>query len=129
MEESLRQMVRERNLENHVKFHGQQGNPYRYLKNADLFLLTSYHEAAPMVIEEARCLGVPVLSTEIISTKEMVTEAEAGWVCDNDQQALNEALCRVAADREALTAVRDRLLATAMDNRVALEQFAAAVNG
>ena len=62
-------------------------------------------------------------------TKEMVTEAEAGWVCDNDQQALNEALCRVAADREALTAVRDRLLATAMDNRVALEQFAAAVNG
>ena len=81
-----------------------------------------------MVIEEARCLGVPVLSTEIISTPEMVTQPGAGWVCANDQQALNEALCRVAADRETLTAVKERLLATAMDNRVALEQFAAAVN-
>ena len=129
MRQDLESLAQELGMGETVIFHGEMGNPYPYIKQADLFLLTSYHEAAPMVIEEARCLGVPVLSTEIISTKEMVTEAEAGWVCDNDQQALNEALCRVAADREALTAVRDRLLATAMDNRVALEQFAAAVNG
>ena len=128
MRRDLENLAQELGVSDTVVFHGEMGNPYPYIRQADLFLLTSYHEAAPMVIEEARCLGVPVLSTEIISTKEMVTEAQAGWVCDNDQQALNEALCRVAADREALTAVKERLLATTMDNRVALEQFAAAVN-
>ncbi|MBR0447803.1 MAG: glycosyltransferase [Clostridia bacterium] len=128
MRRDLEDLAQELGIADSVIFHGEMGNPYPYIRQADLFLLTSYHEAAPMVIEEARCLGVPVLSTEIISTKEMVTEAQAGWVCDNDQQALNEALCRVAADREVLTAVKERLLATAMDNRVALEQFAAAVN-
>ena len=81
-----------------------------------------------MVIEEARCLGVPILSAEIISTKEMVTEAQAGWVCDNDQAAINETLCGVLADRDGLTAVKQRLLTTPMDNHVALEQFAAAVS-
>lgn len=129
MRESLQALTKECALQDAVIFHGEQSNPYPYIKQADLMLLTSYHEAAPMVIEEARCLGVPVLSTEIISTKEMVTEAKAGWVCANDQAALNEMLCRVAGDRAEWTAVKNRLLHTEMDNHEALAQFAAAVKG
>lgn len=123
----LQTLVQELGLAESVIFHGEQSNPYPYIKQADLMLLTSYHEAAPMVIEEARCLGVPVLSTEIISTKEMVTEAQAGWVCDNDQEALNACLRRVAGDPEEMERVRDHLRRTPMDNREALGQFAAAV--
>ena len=124
---NLQALARELEVTEWVFFHGEQENPYPYIKQADLMLLTSYHEAAPMVIEEARCLGVPILSTEIISTKEMVTEAQAGWVCENSTWALCQALCRVAADREALTAVKHHLLTTPMDNGEALAQFAAAV--
>lgn len=127
MRSALQQLAEELAVTDAVIFHGEMSNPYPYIKQADFMLLTSYHEAAPMVIEEARCLGVPILSTEIISTKEMVTEAQAGWVCDNDQAAIDEMLCRVLADRDGLTAVKQRLLTTPMDNRVALEQFAAAV--
>lgn len=125
---NLQQLTKELSMTDAVIFHGEVSNPYPYIKQADFMLLTSYHEAAPMVIEEARCLGVPILSTEIISTKEMVTEAQAGWVCDNDQAAINETLCRVLADRDGLTAVKQRLLTTPMDNHVALEQFATAVS-
>lgn len=128
MRSSLHQLAEELAVTESVIFHGEMSNPYPYIKQADFMLLTSYHEAAPMVIEEARCLGVPVLSTEIISTKEMVTEAQAGWVCDNDQAAIDEMLCHVLADRDSLTKVKQRLLITPMDNRVALEQFAAAVS-
>jgi len=69
------------------------------------------------------------LSTEIISTKEMVTEAQAGWVCANNQEALSELLCRVVADRDMLATVTRRVKETPMDNRVALAQFAAVVQG
>ena len=129
MWDSLQALAKELGVEEAIIFHGEQSNPYPYIKQADFMFLTSYHEAAPMVIEEARCLGVPVLSTEIISTKEMVTEAQAGWVCDNDDRALDETLCRVLADREGIQAVRDYLLKTPMDNQEALSQFAAVVNG
>lgn len=126
--DSLQQLAEELAVTEWVIFHGEMSNPYPYIKQADFMLLTSYHEAAPMVIEEARCLGVPVLSTEIISTKEMVTEAQAGWVCDNDQAAIDEMLCRVLADRDGLAAVKHRLQTTPMDNSEALAQFAAAVS-
>lgn len=125
---NLQQLTEELSMTDAVIFHGEVNNPYPYIRQADFMLLTSYHEAAPMVIEEARCLGVPILSTEIISTKEMVTEAQAGWVCDNNQAAIDETLCRVLADRDSLAVVKQRLLTTPMDNCVALEQFAAAVS-
>ena len=105
-----------------VVFHGEQTNPYRYMKNADLFLLSSYHEAAPMVIEEARALGVPILTTATTSSHEMVTEAACGVVCENTAAALEEALYRMTADRERLAEYRARLTGTA-DNRVALAQW------
>ncbi len=129
MWDSLQALAQQEGVAESVIFHGEQSNPYPYIKQADLLLLSSYHEAAPMVIEEARCLGVPVLSTEIISTKEMVIEAQAGWVCANGQEALSELLCRVVADRDVLATVTRRVKETPMDNRVALAQFAAVVQG
>ena len=123
----LQALAQELGVTESVVFHGQQENPYPYIKQADLMLLPSIHEAAPMVIEEARCLGVPVLSTEIISTKEMVEEPKAGWVCENSQEAFIDLVCRVAADREALATVTQRVAETPMDNREALSQFAMVV--
>lgn len=127
--DNLQALTRELGVTDAVVFHGQQDNPYPYIKAADLLLLSSYHEAAPMVIEEARCLGLPVLSTEIISTKEMVTEARAGWVCENSTRALCDRLCRLAADPQELAAVTKRVEDTPMDNREALAQFAAVTQG
>lgn len=129
MRRSLEELAEQEGVASMVVFHGQQENPYRYMKSADLLLLSSFHEAAPMVVEEARCLGLPVLTTATTSSQEMVLDAEAGWVCENDQEALNQLLCRVAGDREELARMREHLLNTVMDNREALEQFAAVVQG
>jgi len=129
MEEKLRQRAGELGVEEHVHFYGEQPNPYRYMKNADLFLLTSFHEAAPMVIEEAGCLGIPVLTVRTTSSEEMVTAQNAGWVCENDQQALNEALTRILADKEALGAQKYKLQSAGMDNTQALAQFEKMIEG
>lgn len=123
MESQLKTMVKERGLEDTVIFHGEQSNPYRYMKNADLFLLTSYHEAAPMVIDEAYILGVPTLTTRTNSSDEMITDRECGWVCENDQDALNEMLFTVLQDRTVLQRMKNDLCSRVIDNAVAMEQF------
>lgn len=116
-------------ISENVVFYGEQGNPYKYMKNSDLLLLTSYHEAAPMVIDEARALGIPVLTTETTSSTEMVTNAECGWVCKNSQEALEKELYRIVSDKEALRSMKIQLLKRCVDNETALRQFDSLIEG
>lgn len=129
MENSLRQRAAELKITDSVRFYGEQSNPYRYMKNADLFLMTSFHEASPMVIDEAAGLGLPVLTTETTSSEDMVTRRGWGWVCENKQEALNEMLARVLTEPDMLGSVRTRLQSTVMDNSLALEQFRTMIEG
>lgn len=55
--EILHQMKSDLGLEN-VIFHGQQKNPYQFLKFADLFILSSRYEGFPNVLLEAGACGV-----------------------------------------------------------------------
>lgn len=55
--ELLQQMKIDLQLD-HVLFHGQQKNPYAYLKFADLFVLSSRYEGFPNVLLEAGACGV-----------------------------------------------------------------------
>ena len=54
--ELLLQMKNDLGLEN-VIFHGQQKNPYQFLKFADLFILSSRYEGFPNVLLEAGACG------------------------------------------------------------------------
>lgn len=126
MYDQLVALTKEKNIEDCVHFYGEQSNPYRYMKNADLFMLTSYHEAAPMVIEEAQALGIPVLTVETTSSEDMVTRRGSGWVCQNDQNSLNEALVNVLSSPRALQELSARLRRIEMDNTEAIRSFAIA---
>ena len=123
MEEKLKELVSQLRLQDRVIFHGEQSNPYPYMVGADLFLLTSYHEAAPMVIDEAVCLKLPVLTVKTTSSHEMVQLRQAGWVCENDQMALSKALCDLAGNRDALRVCKEKLAQYKADNNKALARF------
>ena len=119
----LTSKVSELRLEDHVIFYGNKQNPYPYVKAADLFLLTSYHEAAPMVFDESACLGVPVLSTETTSTDEMIISANAGYVCENSQEGINGALLNILSNPQELTKIRDGLKKQSFTNQNSLNTF------
>lgn len=121
--EALEQLAEQLGVAEHVHFYGEQSNPYRYMKNADLLLLASYHEAAPMVIDEAVSLGLPVLATKTTSTREMVLERSAGWECENSQKGINRALTQILRSPEELGKIKEGLSRCRVDNAAAVEQF------
>lgn len=100
--EYLCQLAEQLDLQDSVIFYGEQNNPYRFMKNADLLLISSYHEAAPMVIDEACCLGLPILTTATTSATEMITERSCGWVCVNTQEALDDTLLRIVSHKNMI---------------------------
>lgn len=90
--DKLSKMVVSFGLDHCISFLGEKNNPYIYMANSDCFILPSYHEAAPMVFGECAALGVPVISTNTCSAKELVEERKIGIVVDNNSTGLKAAI-------------------------------------
>ncbi len=127
--EELRQLVQQLQCSKWVTFHGEQSNPYRYMLHADLLLMTSYHEAAPMVIDEARIIGLPVLSTETTSGTEMILEGDCGWVCDNTQEGINQDLMWLVTNPAIIHEKKTGLKQREHDHAGLLSRFQTAIEG
>lgn len=105
LEETMKKFLKDNNMEDYVKMHGHQANPYRFLKNADLFSLVSKYEAAPIVYNEAKILNVPIFTTEIISSKEMVSGF--GWICENSEEGIYSGLKHILSNPKEVLKVKN----------------------
>ena len=92
-------LVKNMQLESVVLYYGSQDNPYRYMKNADILIVPSYHEAAPMVFQEAECLNLPILTTQTCSAKEFVSDRSIGIVCENEESSIYESMRKIILNR------------------------------
>jgi len=96
---------------------GEQMNPYRYMKHAAFFLLPSFHEAAPVVFDEALALGLPVLTTKTLSAEEIVGNPGHGYVCEQTEEAIYQML------REALSGTLQYALHEKPNQALSAAQF------
>jgi len=62
--QELKQLIKELNLEDKIIFPGFQKNPYPWIKNAKLFVMSSNSEGLPLVLVESLILNTPVVSTD-----------------------------------------------------------------
>lgn len=65
--ECLEKRVKELGIEENVMFCGMKQNPFPYLKNAQVFVLSSITEGFPNVLVEAMCCGRPVIACDCMS--------------------------------------------------------------
>ena len=80
--ELLHQLKLDLELEN-VIFHGQQKNPYQFLKFADLFVLSSRYEGFPNVLLEAGACGTYALANNCKGgINEIIQEKINGEISD-----------------------------------------------
>ena len=114
-------------LEDRVTLLGELSEPYGHMKAADLLLIPSVSEAAPLVVGEAACLGTPILSTKTSSAEEMIERTGFGWVCGNSVQAMTQKLSELLDSPERLQEKAQALSVLHMDNEKAVAQFAALI--
>jgi glycosyltransferase involved in cell wall biosynthesis len=62
-EHKLKDLCKDLGIEKKVHFMGFKDNPYKYMKKADVFVLTSKWEGFGHVIVEAMTVGTPVVAT------------------------------------------------------------------
>lgn len=91
----LREELESKGLQDCVRFIGARNNPFPLVRQADLYVLTSLYESQPMVVMEALTLGVPVLSTDFASVRELLGNKPFGVICENSVAGLTDSLRRL----------------------------------
>ena len=104
----------EKNLSERVFLHGLTDNPYKYMKNCDLFVLPSGWEGFPTVTVEAKLLDCSVLATDVAGIREQLHHGQTGWIVDNDEEAIYEGLKQLLQD----ASLRDTLRSSEGMDRV-----------
>lgn len=116
IESELRWLVQQYDIENVVQFLGAvpHSEIQEYYTAADIFCLPSYHEGFPVVNMEAMASGCAVVSTQIDSIREQITNGENGLLVEpGDIDGLTTALRRVATDTDLRTRLAEAGLRTA----------------
>ena len=75
---SLAQMVSDLKLDAIVKFEGFKNDVSRFLKKCDALIFPSLKEGFPIVLIEACCSGVPILSSNIEPAQQIVRDGVNG---------------------------------------------------
>ena len=109
----------------HIHFLGLQKNPFNYMHQADLFVLSSLYEGFATVVSESLIAGTPVLSTNVAGIEEQITNAYYGWIVDNNQEALNIGLQNALASKDELQVRKKQLANYVYPNNQILNQFIA----
>lgn len=89
--EMYQEMVKKYELEDIVTLIGSKVNPYPYLVNSSAFVFSSNFEGYGIVLDEARILGVPIISTDVADSKRIINEGY-GILCDNSIDGVYEGM-------------------------------------
>jgi glycosyltransferase involved in cell wall biosynthesis len=104
LKRSLQALVKDLNLEDKVTFLGFVTNPYPYMINSSVFVLSSIWEGLPTVLIEALALKTPIVSTNCPSgPAEILRQGKYGHLVEpkNSKALANSILKVLSGDKKA----------------------------
>ena len=86
LEEEVKALCAELNVEENVHFLGFQSNPIKMIHDSKALILTSRWEGTPMCALEAMALGTPIVSTPSDGMKDLIENGINGYLTDDDEE-------------------------------------------
>lgn len=111
----LEKKINDLNLKEKVLLLGNQNEPWRYANNSDLFVMCSKYEARPLTVVESQLVGIPVISVNFSSVKELIDEKN-GFIVDNNFDALYNGIEKIIKNRNLLEERKNNLKNYKYDN-------------
>lgn len=99
---NLQEYIDNNNLSEYVSLLGYDSNPYKYIKNSDLYVCSSRVEGFSTVVAESLICGTPVLSTECGGTAELLEDGKYGLLVENSEEGLYNGIVKLISDADLL---------------------------
>lgn len=85
----LEKLIKELNLQNKVDLYGFEQNPFKYMANCDLYVMSSKWEGLPGALIQALALGAKIVSTDCPSgPREILKNGQYGELVALDENLL-----------------------------------------
>lgn len=92
MRKELQEQIKKNELEDNVILLGLRNNPYPYIKKSDLVVQSSRYEGKSIVIDEAKILCKPIVSTNYRSALDQIEDGVSGILVDISSKAIAEGI-------------------------------------
>lgn len=106
---AIENIIEKNNVSDNVILLGSQNNPHKYTSKCDIMVCSSYSEGYSTVCAEAIMLGIPVISTNVSGSEEIISDSGAGIVVGMDDNDLYMGLKTILSDSKILTNWRIRV--------------------
>ena len=84
---NMQKFIEDNNLKNYVKLKDFIDNPFRLIKESDIFILSSKYEGLPNVLLEAACLKKLIISTKCpTGPKEILSNGKGGILYEKNKK-------------------------------------------
>lgn len=96
----IKKNIAEKGLEKRFILLGTRSNPYPYIKNADIFVMTSRYEGKSIALDEAKILCKPIVSTKYPSVYDNIEDGTNGILVEQDAASIAEGLYQLSNDKD-----------------------------
>ena len=119
--ERIKESIVENKMEENVILLGAKTNPFFYIKRADVLVCLSRSEACPRVVNEAKILHTPTISTDFPTIYEFINDGETGII--TSLYVMPDAIMRLLTDNELLKRIKTNIGLFEFDNTALMEQI------
>ena len=113
--------IKDNHVENVVIMLGAKTNPHHYIRHADLYVCLSESEACPRVVNEAKILGTPTISTVFPTIYEYIEDGKTGMI--TPLSGVPDAIMRLFTDSSLYQQIKTNISQFEFDNTELLEQI------
>lgn len=96
---------------------GQKTNPYPYIKQADIYVQPSRHEAYCLTLTEAKCLQKPIVTTNFTGAYEQIKDNNTGIIVNCDVDSLYKKIKYLLDNENEQKRLEKNLLTETIDTR------------
>lgn len=119
----LEQMSHNLGLENYVHLIGIRSNPYPYIKQADIIVQSSRYEGKSIVLDEAKILQKPIISTNYDTVKDVINNNINGIITEMSAEALSSQIIKLINDVDLRNKLINNLKEEAINNQSELYKY------
>ena len=118
----VNELIHKYGLEDRFIFLGTRINPYIYMKRCTAFVQSSESEGKSLVIDEAKILGRPIVSTDYPTIHDQL-KADEGVIVPISPEGLADGLEKLLKNPEQLSRISETLSARKYGNEAVISEY------